>query len=122
MKKRKRLWNLWKTITLLVCTVVIFSLLVTDILISHNVERTTEDSQAEKAKTIAHIVANDSIVIDGLIGKTDTAAIQTYTNRILKKHRCSIYCSYGHEWNKKVTSKSSKNRSSFYWGEMKGLY
>ena len=84
MKKRRRLWNLWKTITLLVCTVVIFSLLVTDILISHNVERTTEDSQAEKAKTIAHIVANDSIVIDGLMGKTDTAAIQTYTNRILQ--------------------------------------
>ena len=84
MKKRRRLWNLWKTITLLVCTVVIFSLLVTDILISHNVERTTEDSQAEKAKTIAHIVANDSIVIDGLIGKADTSAIQTYTNRILK--------------------------------------
>lgn len=84
MKKRKKLWNLWKTITLLVCTVVIFSLLVTDILISHNVERTTEDSQAEKAKTIAHIVANDSIVIDGLIGKADTSAIQTYTNRILK--------------------------------------
>ena len=67
--KKKRLWNLWKTITLLVCTVVIFSLLVTDILISHNVERTTEDSQSEKAKTIAHIVANDSIVIDGLVGK-----------------------------------------------------
>lgn len=84
MKKRKRLWNLWKTITLLVCTVVIFSLLVTDILISHNVERTTEDSQAEKAKTIAHIVANDSIVIDGLTGKADITAIQTYTNRILK--------------------------------------
>ncbi len=84
MKKRKRLWNLWKTITLLVCTVVIFSLLVTDILISHNVERTTEDSQSEKAKTIAHIVANDSIVIDGLVGKADTSAIQTYTNRILK--------------------------------------
>ncbi len=84
MKKRKRLWNLWKTITLLVCTVVIFSLLVTDILISHNVERATEDSQAEKAKTIAHIVANDSIVIDGLIGKADTSEIQTYTNRILK--------------------------------------
>lgn len=84
MKKRKRLWNLWKTITLLVCTVVIFSLLVTDILISHNVERTTEDSQAEKAKTIAHIVANDSIVINGLAGKADTSAIQTYTNRILK--------------------------------------
>ncbi len=84
MKKRKRLWNLWKTITLLVCTVVIFSLLVTDVLISHNVERTTEDSQSEKAKTIAHIVANDSIVIDGLVGKADTSAIQTYTNRILK--------------------------------------
>ena len=61
-----------------------FSLLVTDILISHNVERTTEDSQAEKAKTIAHIVANDSIVIDGLVGKADTSAIQTYINRILQ--------------------------------------
>ncbi|MBE5107895.1 two-component system sensor histidine kinase DcuS [Bacillus thuringiensis] len=84
MKKRKKLWDLWKTITLLVCTVVIFSLLVTDILISHNVERATEDSQAEKAKTIARIVANDSAVINGLIGKEDTSTIQTYTNRILK--------------------------------------
>ncbi|RWS41428.1 two-component system sensor histidine kinase DcuS [Bacillus mycoides] len=84
MKKRKRLWNLWKTITLLVCTVVIFSLLVTDILISHNVERTTEESQAEKAKTIARIVANDSIIIDGLAGKVDTTLIQGYTNKILK--------------------------------------
>ncbi len=76
--------DLWKTITLLVCTVVMFSLLVTDILISHNVERATEDSQAEKAKTIARIVANDSVVIDGLTGKADTSAIQTYTNRLLK--------------------------------------
>ncbi|HGH7182728.1 two-component system sensor histidine kinase DcuS [Bacillus cereus] len=84
MKKRKKLWNLWKTITLLVCTVVIFSLLVTDLLISHNVERTTEESQAEKAKTIARIVANDSIVIDGLAGKVDTSLIQGYTNKLLK--------------------------------------
>ncbi|TKI92337.1 two-component system sensor histidine kinase DcuS, partial [Bacillus wiedmannii] len=57
---------------------------VTDILISHNVERATEDSQAEKAKTIARIVANDPVVIDGLTGKADTSAIQTYTNRLLK--------------------------------------
>ncbi|TKH16333.1 two-component system sensor histidine kinase DcuS, partial [Bacillus wiedmannii] len=84
MKKRKKLLDLWKTITLLVCTVVMFSLLVTDILISHNVERATEDSQAEKAKTIARIVANDPVVIDGLTGKADTSAIQTYTNRLLK--------------------------------------
>ncbi|PGO22490.1 two-component system sensor histidine kinase DcuS [Bacillus cereus] len=84
MRKRTKLWNLWKTITLLVCTVVIFSLLVTDILISHNVERTTEESQAEKAKTIARIVANDSNVIDGLAGKVDTSLIQVYTNKILK--------------------------------------
>jgi len=84
MRKRTKLWNLWKTITLLVCTVVIFSLLVTDILISHNVERTTEESQAEKAKTIARIVANDSIVIDGLAGNVDASLIQIYTNKILK--------------------------------------
>ncbi|WP_033658971.1 sensor histidine kinase [Bacillus wiedmannii] len=84
MKKRKKLLDLWKTITLLVCTVVIFSLLVTDILISHNVERATKDSQGEKAKTIARIVANDSIVIDGLSGKVDTSLIQVYTNKLLK--------------------------------------
>ena len=29
-------------------------------------------------------MANDSIVIDGLVGKADTSAIQTYTNRILQ--------------------------------------
>ena len=84
MRKRNKLWNLWKTITLLVCTVVIVSLLVTDILISHNVERATEDNQEEKAKTIARIVANDSIVIDGLTGKVDTSLIQVYTNKLLK--------------------------------------
>ncbi len=84
MRKRNKLWNLWKTITLLVCTVVIVSLLVTDVLISHNVEQTTEDNQTEKAKTIARIVANDSIVIDGLTGKVDTSLIQVYTNKLLK--------------------------------------
>ncbi|TKI47092.1 DcuS/MalK family sensor histidine kinase, partial [Bacillus mycoides] len=84
MKKRKKLLNLWKTITLLVCTVVIFSLLVTDILISHNVERTTEESLAEGAKTIARIVATSSVVIEGLTGKTDISEIQTYTNKLLK--------------------------------------
>ncbi|MFN6593240.1 sensor histidine kinase [Bacillus sp. TD10] len=84
MKKRKKLLGLWKTITLLVCTVVIFSLIVTDILISHNVEQAMEDNQAEKAQTIARIVANDSVVIDGLMGKADTSTIQMYTNKILK--------------------------------------
>ena len=61
-----------------------FFLLVTDILISHNVERATKDSQAEKAKTIARIVANDSIVIDGLIGEGRYLLIQVYTNKLLK--------------------------------------
>ena len=84
MRKRNKLWNLWKTITLLVCTVVIVSLLVTDVLISHNVEQATEDNQTEKAKTIARIVANDSIVIDGLTGKVDPSLIQVYTNKLLK--------------------------------------
>ncbi|MDZ4406736.1 DcuS/MalK family sensor histidine kinase [Bacillus cereus] len=84
MKKKKKTLDLWKTITLLVCAVVIFSLLVTDFLVSHNVERATEDSQVEKAKTIAHIVANDSIVIDGLVGKVDSTLIQVYTNKLLK--------------------------------------
>ncbi|KEK23320.1 sensor histidine kinase [Bacillus gaemokensis] len=84
MRKRKKLLSLWKTITLLVCTVVAFSLLVTDILISHNVERTTEEGQAEKAKTIAHIVASSPLVIDALTGRKDAYEIQTYANRVLK--------------------------------------
>ncbi|WP_459502538.1 sensor histidine kinase [Bacillus sp. C1] len=84
MRKRKKLLSLWKTITLLVCTVIVLSLLVTDILISHNVERTTEESQAEKAKTIARIVANSPVVVDALVGKKGISEIQTYTNRLLK--------------------------------------
>ncbi|HEK9101047.1 sensor histidine kinase [Bacillus pfraonensis] len=84
MRKRKKLLSLWKTITLLVCTVILLSLLVTDILISHNVERTTEESQAEKAKTIARIVANSPLVIDALAGRKDISEIQMYTNRLLK--------------------------------------
>ncbi|WP_242145028.1 MULTISPECIES: sensor histidine kinase [unclassified Bacillus cereus group] len=82
--RNRRLLSLWKTITLLVCTVVVLSLLVTDILISHHVERTTEESQAEKAKIIARIVAHSPIVLDGLTGRKDAVEIQTYTNRLLK--------------------------------------
>ncbi|HDR7213094.1 TPA: two-component system sensor histidine kinase DcuS [Bacillus cytotoxicus] len=82
--RNRRLLSLWKTITLLVCTVVVLSLLVTDILISHHVERTTEESQAEKAKIIARIVAHSPIVLEGLTGRRDAVEIQTYTNRLLK--------------------------------------
>lgn len=84
MRKRKELLSLWKTITFLVCTVVALSLLVTDILISHNVERTTEESQAEKAKTIARIVANSPLVIEALTGRQDVSEIQAYTNQLLE--------------------------------------
>ncbi|EMA6343885.1 two-component system sensor histidine kinase DcuS [Bacillus cytotoxicus] len=82
--RNRRLLSLWKTITLLVCTVVVLSLLVTDILISHHVERMTEESQAEKAKIIARIVAHSPIVLEGLTGRKDAVEIQTYTNRLLK--------------------------------------
>ncbi len=88
----------------------------TDILISHNVERTTEDSQAEKAKTIAHIVANDSIVIDGLVGKADTSAIQTYTNRILQNTGVQFIVVMDMNGIRKSHPNPQKNRASFYWG------
>ncbi len=84
MRKRKNLLGLWPTITLLVCTVVILSLLVTDILISHHVERMTEESQMEKAKAVARITANSPLVIDALAGRKDVSEIQAYTNRLLK--------------------------------------
>lgn len=98
-----------------------FSLLVTDILISHNVERTTEDSQAEKAKTIAHIVANDSIVIDGLVGKADTSAIQTYTNRILQNTGVQFIVVMDMNGIRKSHPNPQKIGHHFI-GEMKGLH
>ncbi|HDX9578558.1 TPA: two-component system sensor histidine kinase DcuS [Bacillus pseudomycoides] len=84
MEKRKKFLSLQKTIALLVCAVVVFSLLVTDILISHHVERTTEDSQIEKAKTVARITANSPLVIDALSGRKDESEIQPNVNRLLK--------------------------------------
>ncbi|MFD3449395.1 DcuS/MalK family sensor histidine kinase [Microbacteriaceae bacterium 4G12] len=83
MRKRKKSLGLQATITLLVCAVVAFSLLVTDILVSHHVEHTTEESQVEKAKVVAHIAASSSLVMDALEGKKDGSEIQTYANNLL---------------------------------------
>ncbi len=61
-------------------------------------------------------MANDSIVIDGLIGKTDTAAIQTYTNRILKNTGVQFIVVMDMNGIRKSHPNPQKNRSSFYWG------
>lgn len=84
MEKSKTFWSLQKTIAFLVCAVVAFALLVTDILISHHVERKTEESQIEKAKAVARITANSPLVIDALSGKKDESEIQPNVNRLLK--------------------------------------
>ncbi|ENQ3107787.1 two-component system sensor histidine kinase DcuS [Bacillus cereus] len=84
MEKSKTFWDLQKTIAFLVCAVVAFALLVTDILISHHVERTTEESQIEKAKVVARITANSPLVIDALSGRKDESEIQPNVNRLLK--------------------------------------
>ncbi|MFI8708408.1 sensor histidine kinase [Bacillus sp. NPDC077411] len=84
MEKKKKFLSLQKTIAFFVCAVVIFALLVTDILISHHVERTTEESQIEKAKAVARITANSPLVIDALSGRKDESEIQPNVNRLLK--------------------------------------
>jgi CitB family two-component system sensor histidine kinase MalK len=75
-------FRLQTTISLLVCTVVVSALLVTDILITNRISKETQKSQAEKATDIARIVASSPLVIDGLSGKTNEREIQTFANGI----------------------------------------
>jgi CitB family two-component system sensor histidine kinase MalK len=79
---RKPKFRLQTTISLLVCTVVVSALLVTDILITNRISKETQKSQAEKATDIARIVASSPLVIDGLSGKTNEREIQTFANGI----------------------------------------
>lgn len=82
MKKGKL--SLQSVIIIFVCLVVAFSLLITDILISSRVASGTEQSQAEKARNVARMVAHSPIVIDAMSGKRDQKEIQTFANEICK--------------------------------------
>lgn len=82
MKKGR--WSLQTVIILFVCLVVAFSLLITDMLISSRVASGTQESQAEKARNVARMVAKSPLVIDAMSGKRDQKDIQTFANEITK--------------------------------------
>jgi two-component system, CitB family, sensor histidine kinase MalK len=81
-KMKKGRLSLQAVIILFVCIVVTVALLITDLLISKKVAADAEESQAEKARNIARIVAKSPLVIDGLSGKRDDKDIQPFANEI----------------------------------------
>ncbi|MEW9668657.1 DcuS/MalK family sensor histidine kinase [Ammoniphilus sp. 3BR4] len=82
MSKNHRQLSLQTTITLLVFTVVALALLVTDILISVQINEYIEEDQAEKATQIARIVARSPVIVEGLTGLRDEGEIQRFANEI----------------------------------------
>jgi two-component system, CitB family, sensor histidine kinase MalK len=82
--KKKSALTLQTTITILVCSVVALSLLVTDILMSEEISQSTQKNQAEKATNIARIVSHSSLVIDALSKKRSEKDIQSYANELMQ--------------------------------------
>ncbi|WP_409296826.1 DcuS/MalK family sensor histidine kinase [Peribacillus sp. SCS-26] len=68
-----------------ICMVVLICLVITDLLISINVNDDIRESKEEKAKIVARTVAKSQIVIDGLEdGSSYSEEIQVYANDIKK--------------------------------------
>ena len=83
MRTKKPLLGLQATIAVFACIVVALALLVADIIIIQRVSERVRDSASEEAIEIARIVADNSIVIEGLSGKRDEKDIQKFTQKIL---------------------------------------
>lgn len=75
-------WSLQNTIIFFVCIVVSLSLLITDLLISHLVADTIEESQSEKASNVARMMALSPLVIEVLNGQRDESEVQTFASEI----------------------------------------
>jgi two-component system, CitB family, sensor histidine kinase MalK len=65
-----------------VCLVVLLSLMITDLLISHTVSENIRKNQEEKAQIVARTVAKSHVVINGLKDGQNLSALQEYTNEI----------------------------------------
>ncbi|PLT29774.1 hypothetical protein [Peribacillus deserti] len=81
--KRGRL-SLQAIIIIFVCIVVAFSLGITDLLISHRVTSSVEDTQKEKALDVARMVSQSPAVIHALDGSVNKNEIQPFANQIRK--------------------------------------
>lgn len=84
VRQIKPIFRLQTTITLLVCGVVALALLVTDILSSMEIGRTIHSDQADKAMTVARMMAHSPIIINGLQQKDAELEIEPYTNQMTK--------------------------------------
>lgn len=84
VRQIKPFFRLQTTITLLVCGVVALALLVTDILGSEEIGRTIHSDQADKAMTVARMMAHSPIIINGLQQKDAELDIEPYTNQMRK--------------------------------------
>lgn len=84
MYKQKYIVSLQTMITVLVCLVVTFSLLITDILISDRVAESTKKSLEKEIIEISRIISNTPVVIDALATQqlNDDPAIQAYVEKI----------------------------------------
>ncbi|TGE31939.1 DcuS/MalK family sensor histidine kinase [Desulfosporosinus sp. Sb-LF] len=84
MRTSKPFFSLQTIMTLLVCSVVALSLAVTDILINQKIADNTQKNLADKATTIARIVAHSPLVIEALNGQRAETEIQPFANEIRK--------------------------------------
>jgi len=82
VRTSKPFFSLQTIMTLLVCGVVALSLAVTDILISQKVADNTQQNLADKATTIARIVAHSPLVIEALNGQRAETEVQAFANDI----------------------------------------
>ncbi|MEH7401818.1 MULTISPECIES: DcuS/MalK family sensor histidine kinase [Bacillaceae] len=82
MHDRRFRFKLSTIIIFFVCLVVLLSLMITDLLISHTVSKKIINYQEEKALIVARTVAKSQIVIDELSNDHSTTAIQDYTKDI----------------------------------------
>ena len=88
--ERKRMWGkrrftLQTKIILLVCSVVVLSLLVTDLLITGQTSKDVEGNLAEKATDVARMVASTSLVKEALTGQGKQEELQAFANEIKRK-------------------------------------
>lgn len=81
---QKRQLKLSTIIIIYVCLVVIFSLLITSLLISNTVRHAVQKTAEEKSEVISRTIAQSDIVKTGLKHKQEAQSIQKYTSEIQK--------------------------------------
>ncbi|WP_134702275.1 DcuS/MalK family sensor histidine kinase [Ammoniphilus sp. YIM 78166] len=76
--------RLYVSISLLVCGIVLFSLVVTDILISNRVAERAEQTMSEKAMIVARMIANTPLIIQELERSDDQGEIQRVSTNMVQ--------------------------------------